>query len=79
MRSFLWLRESLVGCRLWGRTELDTTEVTQQQQQYSIVTTYNFFIHLSVSEHLGCFHALVIVNSTAVNTGVQNHLVLILG
>ena len=26
---------SLVGCRLWGRTELDTTEVTQQQQQPS--------------------------------------------
>ena len=24
---------SLVGCRLWGRTELDTTDVTQQQQQ----------------------------------------------
>ena len=24
---------SLVGCRLWGCTELDTTEVTQQQQQ----------------------------------------------
>ena len=24
---------SLVGCRFWGRTELDTTEVTQQQQQ----------------------------------------------
>ena len=23
---------SLVGCHLWGRTELDTTEVTQQQQ-----------------------------------------------
>ena len=23
---------SLVGCRLWGRTESDTTEVTQQQQ-----------------------------------------------
>jgi len=22
-----------VGCRLWGRTELDTTEATQQQQQ----------------------------------------------
>ena len=21
------------GCRLWGRTESDTTEVTQQQQQ----------------------------------------------
>ena len=25
-------RWSLVGCRLWGRTESDTTEVTQQQQ-----------------------------------------------
>ena len=23
----------LVGCRLWGRTESDTTEETQQQQQ----------------------------------------------
>ena len=22
-----------MGCRLWGRTELDTTEVMQQQQQ----------------------------------------------
>ena len=26
---------SLVGCCLWGRTESDTTEVTQQQQQHS--------------------------------------------
>ena len=26
-------RGSLVGCRLWGRTESDTTEVTSQQQQ----------------------------------------------
>ena len=24
-------RGSLVGCRLWGRTELDTTEATKQQ------------------------------------------------
>ena len=28
-------RGSLVGCRLWGRTESDTTEATQQQQQCS--------------------------------------------
>ena len=27
---------SLVGCRLWGRTESDTTEATQQQQQQSL-------------------------------------------
>ena len=26
-------RGSLVGCRLWGRTESDTTEATLQQQQ----------------------------------------------
>ena len=25
-------RGSLVGCRLWGRTESDTTEANQQQQ-----------------------------------------------
>ena len=25
---------SLLGCRLWGRTELDTTEATEQQQQH---------------------------------------------
>ena len=33
-------RGSLVGCRLWGRTESDTTEVTwrrQQQQQARIL------------------------------------------
>ena len=28
---------SLVGCRLWGRTESGTTEATQQQQQQCIV------------------------------------------
>ena len=27
---------SLVGCRLWGRTESDTTEATQQQQQFPV-------------------------------------------
>ena len=28
---------SLLGCRLWGRTESDTTEVTQQQQQQQCI------------------------------------------
>ena len=28
---------SLVGCCLWGRTESDMTEVTQQQQQHAIL------------------------------------------
>ena len=30
-------RGSLVGCRLWGRTESDTTEAMQQQQQHAIL------------------------------------------
>ena len=27
-----------MGCRLWGRTESDTTEATQQQQQYKEIS-----------------------------------------
>ena len=30
-------RGSLVGCRLWGRTELNTTEATWQQQQCPLI------------------------------------------
>ena len=30
-------RWSLVGCRLWGHTELDTTDATLQQQQQNIL------------------------------------------
>ena len=32
--------QSLVGCRLWGGTELDTTEATYQQQQHSFLECY---------------------------------------
>ena len=31
-------RGSLVGCRLWGRTESDTTEAPWQQQQQTFIT-----------------------------------------
>ena len=31
---------SLVGCRLWGHAESDTTEATQQQQQQPLCTKY---------------------------------------
>ena len=40
-------------------------------EQYSIIYMYHiFFIHSSVSGHLGYFHVLAIVN-TAMNTGVH--------
>ena len=31
---------SLVGCRLWGHTESDTTEATQQQQQKRVASIF---------------------------------------
>ena len=33
---------SLVGCRLWGRTESDTTEVTWQEQQHILTYTIQY-------------------------------------
>ena len=33
-------RGSLEGCRLWGRTESDTTEATQQQQQHNLELSF---------------------------------------
>ena len=42
-------QRSLVGCRLWGSTESDTTEATQQQQQPSPIfpkSLQHFFFFL---------------------------------
>ena len=41
---------SLMGCRLWGRTESDTTEATQQQQQQ---TTIRAVIESDENPHRG--------------------------
>ena len=43
-------RGSLVGCRLWGRTESDTTEVTWWRQQQP--TGQNFLGAFSLSSPL---------------------------
>ena len=47
-------RGSLVGCRLWGRTESDTTEATQQQQQQQ---THIFTMELI--KHLSCAYCAI--------------------
>ena len=39
-------------------------------EKYSVVYIYHvFFIHSPVNRHLGCFHVLATVNSTAANIG----------
>ena len=38
---------NLVGCCLWGLTELDTTEVTQQQQPVQLLIIYPAFYSTS--------------------------------
>ena len=36
----------LMGCHLWGRTESDTTEVTQQQQQQQNQSSYHLIAYV---------------------------------
>ena len=51
-------RGSLVGCRLWGRTESDTTEVTlqQQQQQQQRLLVYKLHKNFSGIENDNLYH-----------------------
>ena len=39
-----------MGCRLWGRTESDTTEATEQQQQQQCVSCVSPYLSLSSNE-----------------------------
>ena len=63
-----------VGCRLWGRTESNTTEATQQQQQYHIsrfhisalicdvslfLTYFTLYDSLQIHPHLYKWHSSV--------------------
>ena len=47
---------SLVGCCLWGRTESDTTEATEQQQQYGFDDVQ---LKLNSKKRLGHTHTMI--------------------
>ena len=44
-------RGSLVGCRLWGRTESDMTEATWQQQEPDIILLNNISYLMGSMQH----------------------------
>ena len=49
-------RGSLVGCHLWGRTELDTTEATQQEQQHT-TNSDNLEMQVILKNLIGISHS----------------------
>ena len=70
--EILWTEEP-GGLQSIGSRRVEPDLVTkQQQQQYSIVYIYHIIlIHSAISEYLGCFHVLAIINGAAVNIEVH--------
>ena len=70
---FLFLTSlCVIGPRSIHLIRTDSKAFLFMAEKYPIVCIYhNFFIHLSVSGHLGCFHVLAIVNSPAMNNGMH--------
>ena len=61
----------IIGSRSIHLIRTDSKVFLLMAKYYSVVYMYhNFFIHLSVDGHLGCFHVLTIVNSVAMNNGM---------
>jgi len=52
-------RGSLVGCRLWGHTESDTTEAMQQQQQPYILLCIIYYKLIVTNFNCSNFHAIL--------------------
>ena len=61
-------RGSLVGCCLWGLTESDTTEVTQQQQLVYVTQTCMHHYYLCTSHLKSWF--LLVIRSKSINSWI---------
>ena len=64
----LWVgigQGGLACCDSWGRKESDMTERWNRTEYSTVYMYHNFFIHSSVSGHIGCFHVLAIVKRGA--------------
>ena len=64
-------RQSLVGCRLWGRTESDTTEVTQQQHMIFQVSQMAQVVK-NPSANAGVAGAAILIPGSGRSPGVVN-------
>ena len=66
-------RGSLVGCRLWGRTESDTTEATQQQQHIFLTSrTGDTFVFLFLISPSIIFSGSIHVSAAAADKSLQS-------
>ena len=64
-------KRSLVGYSSRGYKRV-RHDLATKQHQYCIAHVHHiFFIHLSVTGHLGCFRVLAIVSSAVKNSGVH--------